>query len=121
MPLRPTLAALLLMTAGCVARPIPAAGIDAAAIRRHVEVLASDAYEGRAPGTAGEAKTVAYIVEQMKARGLEPGNKGSWFQDVPLVEVGPSRTARLEIRGRSAAAALEAGADVEFRNPGARA
>lgn len=51
------------------------------------KTLASDAFEGRAPGTAGEEKTTAYIVEQYKKAGLEPGNNGSWFQDVPLVEI----------------------------------
>ena len=32
----------------------------------HIELLASDKFEGRAPGTAGEEKTVAYLVEQAK-------------------------------------------------------
>ena len=38
--------------------------------------LAADEYEGRAPGTPGETKTVAYLVEQFKAAGLEPGGAG---------------------------------------------
>src|SRR3546814_96535 len=51
------------------------------------EQLSSDAFEGRAPGTPGEEKTVALLAERFEAAGLQPGNKGSWFQDVPLVEV----------------------------------
>ena len=67
-----------------------APAIDAAKIGRHVEVLASDAYEGRAPASAGEEKSVRYISEQFKAAGLQPGGdplKGggrAWTQDVPL-------------------------------------
>lgn len=51
------------------------------------EQLSSDAFEGRAPGTPGEEKTVALLAQRFEAAGLEPGNNGSWFQDVPLVEV----------------------------------
>ena len=48
--------------------------------------LSSDAFEGRAPTTAGEEKTVNLIAERFRAAGLQPGNDGSWFQEVPLVE-----------------------------------
>ena len=51
-----------------------------------VKTLASDAFEGRGPGTPGEEKTVTYIRDQMQRIGLQPGNGDSWFQDVPMVE-----------------------------------
>jgi Zn-dependent M28 family amino/carboxypeptidase len=48
--------------------------------------LASDEFQGRAPGTPGEAKTIAYLVAQYKALGLEPaGPNGEYTQVVPLV------------------------------------
>ena len=51
-----------------------------------VRTLASDAFGGRAPGTPGEGKTVAWLINQFKQIGLEPGAKGgSWTQPVPLV------------------------------------
>ncbi len=54
----------------------------------HIRVLASDEFEGRAPGSPGEEKTVRYLVEQFHAMGLQPGNpNGTWFQDVPLVGI----------------------------------
>ncbi len=57
---------------------------------RHIEVLASDAYEGRKPGTPGEAKTLLYIATQLRALGLEPAaGGGNWYQSVPLVERAP--------------------------------
>jgi Zn-dependent M28 family amino/carboxypeptidase len=59
---------------------------DISRITRDVQTLSSDAFEGRAPATPGEIKTVDHIVAQMKAAGLEPGNKGSWTQDVPLLK-----------------------------------
>ena len=71
------------------AAPALAADIAPAKIAEHVKVLSSDAYEGRAPATEGEKKTVAYIVEQYKAAGLQPGGdlkdgQRAWTQDVPL-------------------------------------
>ena len=65
-----------------------AKAISAAGLGRHIGVLASDAFEGRLPGTAGEDKTVAYLSEQFKALGLQPGNPdGRYVQDVPLVGI----------------------------------
>lgn len=62
---------------------------DGARISRDVKELASDAYEGRGPATAGEAKTVAYLSKQFAAAGLQPGGdladgKRLWTQAVPL-------------------------------------
>ncbi|HYC02268.1 MAG TPA: M28 family metallopeptidase [Azospirillaceae bacterium] len=65
---------------------------------RHIEVLASDEFEGRKPGTPGEDKAVAYIAEQYKAAGLEPAVNGGWYQDVPLVEVTMKDPGRISVR-----------------------
>jgi Zn-dependent M28 family amino/carboxypeptidase len=55
-----------------------------------IRKLASDEFEGRAPGTKGEQLTVQYLTEQFKAAGLEPGNPdGTWIQKVPLVGLKP--------------------------------
>ena len=82
--------ALLLLSA-CATPPVSgtdaAPAIDQARLAEHVRVLAPDEFEGRGPGTAGETKTVAYISEQFRQAGLEPGGpNGSWTQDVPLVQ-----------------------------------
>ena len=61
-------------------------GIETADYAEHVRVLASDDFEGRAPGSPGEDKTVAYIREQFERIGLTPGNGDSWFQTVPMME-----------------------------------
>ena len=61
--------------------------ISVETLKSVTERLASDEFQGRAPGTEGEKKTVALLAERFEAAGLKPGNKGSWFQDVPTVEV----------------------------------
>ena len=63
------------------------------------KTLSSDDFEGRAPATPAEDKTTAYIVERFKAAGLKPGNKGSWFQDVPLVEITGQNVSPLTFSG----------------------
>ncbi|RED15642.1 M28 family peptidase [Parasphingopyxis lamellibrachiae] len=54
-------------------------------LRRHIEILASDEFEGREPGTAGEALAVSYIATQFSQAGLLPGFRGNYFQPVALV------------------------------------
>ena len=55
-------------------------------LQRHIEILASDAFEGREPGTEGERLTTAYISGRLRRRGVEPdGPGGSWFQPVDLI------------------------------------
>jgi len=54
----------------------------------HIKVLASDEFEGRAPGTKGEELSVNYITEQFTKAGLKPGNpNGSYIQEVPLAGI----------------------------------
>ena len=80
------------------ATPPPAAlnAIDSADLLKHIKVLASDEFEGRAPGSKGEELTVKYITEQFKAVGLKPGNpNGSYTQEVPLA--GITTTANVKI------------------------
>src|SRR3954468_20566840 len=76
--------------------------IDAGDFVEHVKVLASDAFEGRGPGTPGEDKSVEYIKAQMQRIGLKPGNKGEWFQTVPMVETtaDPNTTLTLTVDGK---------------------
>ncbi|MGE5243639.1 MAG: M28 family metallopeptidase [Betaproteobacteria bacterium] len=62
--------------------------VDTGAVLAHTKVLASDEYEGRAPGTRGEDLTVNYIVSEFRKIGLKPGNtNGSYIQKVPLVGI----------------------------------
>ncbi|MES2036035.1 MAG: M28 family metallopeptidase [Pseudomonadota bacterium] len=85
----------LLVAAACAvplmafAAPSASPGADPARMREDIKVLSSDAFEGRAPNSAGEEKTVAYLVEQLKKIGAQPGGdlkdgQRAWTQDVPL-------------------------------------
>ncbi len=60
--------------------------INSADLLRHIQILASDAYEGRGPGTKGEEMTVAYLTEQYRRLNLRAfDDKGTYVQEVPLV------------------------------------
>ncbi|WP_367348434.1 M28 family metallopeptidase [Sphingobium yanoikuyae] len=82
------------------AKSDPAPSIDT--MKRLVKELSSDAYEGRAPGTVGEEKTLALLTAEFEKLGLKPGNKGSWFQDVPLVEITAKNVSPLSFTGGKA-------------------
>jgi Zn-dependent M28 family amino/carboxypeptidase len=77
----------VLKAAGAQAAGAPAleGDITAAGLARHIETLASDAFEGRAPTTPGGEKTRNYIAGEFKRIGLEPVG-GSWFQNAEMVE-----------------------------------
>ena len=92
--------------------------ITATDIARHIEVLASDAFEGRGPGTEGEEKTVAYIQSHFEAVGLEPaGEGGSWIQSVPMIELTPDGSPVSSYRAAGKPHDLLAGRDVMLWSP----
>ncbi|HYG49221.1 MAG TPA: M20/M25/M40 family metallo-hydrolase [Allosphingosinicella sp.] len=97
MPVRFLAAAALLL----LAFPAAAEPVTPEALRRHIDILASDAFEGREPGTGGEQKTIAYIAGQMRAFGLEPaGPRNSWYQPVEVVDRRPGeQTSVWQARG----------------------
>jgi Zn-dependent M28 family amino/carboxypeptidase len=65
----------------------------------HIEVLASDSFEGRGPSSAGEVKTINYLKAAFEQYGLQPGNGESFFQEVPLVTITARPNAVLRVRG----------------------
>lgn len=59
-----------------------------AQLLEHITELASDAYEGREPGTEGESKTLRYLGREWFDIGLESGTNDpghNWFAPVTLV------------------------------------
>jgi Zn-dependent M28 family amino/carboxypeptidase len=77
-------------SAGVAVPPEALAALDTTTLMSHIRVLASDSFQGRAPGTPSEDKTVAYLEQQFRASGLQPGNTdGSYIQRVPLVGITP--------------------------------
>src|SRR5688572_11540450 len=74
---------------------------DAAKMRERVIRLSADEFEGRGPGTTGGLKAAQYIADQLKAAGVKPANKGSYFQDVKLVGLKADPNTRLEVGGKS--------------------
>ena len=69
-------------------------------LARHVQVLASDEFEGRAPASRGEEKTINYLIDQFKKLGMQPGNGDSYLQEVPLVEITADDNMQLVISGK---------------------
>jgi len=97
-----------------------AAHIDAKRLAEDTKVLASDAYEGRGPNTAGETKTVAYLIKQFSEAGLKPGGdlvsgKHSWTQDVPLGRFEMQGPVDISVTDGKGTQKLRQGDDVAFR------
>src|SRR3990172_1610010 len=72
--------------------------VDQQALLKQINVLASDEFEGRAPGTKGEDLPVKYLQDQFRQRGLTAGNPdGTYVQKVPLVGITAKNTTPLTI------------------------
>jgi Zn-dependent M28 family amino/carboxypeptidase len=75
--------------------------ITAADLMRHIQRLASDGFEGRAPASPGEDSTVAYLTSEFQRIGLQPGNPdGTFIQNVPLVGFTAEVDASLMVNGQ---------------------
>ncbi len=92
------LAALLSGTALHAADP----AISVGTLKEVTRTLSSDTFEGRAPTTPGEDKTIGYVAGRFAAAGLQPANKGSWFQDVPMVRMTVNPATSMKVTGGKA-------------------
>lgn len=93
---------------------------DGARISRDVKELASDAYEGRGPATAGEEKTIAYLSKQFAEAGLLPGGdlangKRAWTQAVPLRRADIVGTPTIAVQNAGKPQALTQGRQIAIR------
>jgi Zn-dependent M28 family amino/carboxypeptidase len=85
--------------------------LSEARLREGIATLAADEFEGRSPSSPGEELTVAYLIQEFEAAGLEPGNEGSWTQDVPLVSITVAGSPSMTVSGHGTSTELEMGRD----------
>lgn len=82
--------------------------ITADSMRPHIVELSSDRYEGRGPGSDGDRMARDYLVEQLKALGLEPGGpEGNWQQPFELVGVTTEQPPEWSFAGDDSALTLK--------------
>ncbi len=67
-------------------------------LKTHIAILASDEFQGRAPSTIGEERTIRYLEEQFTKIGLQPGNGDSFFQEIPLVKISADKQMKFIIK-----------------------
>ncbi len=93
---------------------------NAQRLSTEVKTLSSDAFQGRGPATPAETKTVAYVIGQMKAAGLQPGGdlkdgKRSWTQAVPLQRAQINGTPKFTLNFGAASEVLTQGNEIAVR------
>jgi Zn-dependent M28 family amino/carboxypeptidase len=71
--------------------------INLVELKSRIATLASDDFQGRAPSTVGEEKTIKYLEEQFRLVGAKPGNGDSFFQQVPLLEITSDQAMKLKL------------------------
>lgn len=86
--------------------------IDPAQLTDTVRTMTDDLFEGRAPGTVGEERTIGYLVARFRALGLEPGGPdGNWLQPVRLLHTRLGAPQRLDVSAPGGAIPLKLGTD----------
>ena len=96
--------------------------IDPHRLSDDVKTLSSDAFEGRGPATAGEKKTIDYVISQFKAAGVQPGGdlrngKREWTQAVPLLQSDIAGTPSLSFTVNGKTQSLTQGQQIAVRAP----
>ncbi len=96
-------AAILLTSASAGAQQAAEPSFSGERIKADISFLADDLLEGRDAGTRGYDLAARYVASQFQAIGLQPGNNGSWFQQVPLARasLAANAPARLHVGDRS--------------------
>jgi len=95
------------------ASPTSYAPIDPQHLSDWTRALAADELQGRAPGGEGETRTVAYLIGQFRALGLEPGGEnGGWTQRVPLIRTRVTPAARFTVTGHGETVSLRSPTDI---------
>ncbi|WP_137861646.1 MULTISPECIES: M20/M25/M40 family metallo-hydrolase [unclassified Sphingomonas] len=108
------LAATLLAAVPAFAQDL---GTGAAALKAHVQFLASDAMKGRDTGSPELAIAEQYVAAQMLAAGLKPaGANGGWLQPVPLIAYRPADHGSLVLRRGAVETVMEWGKDYLTRS-----
>ncbi|MFK7865622.1 MAG: M28 family metallopeptidase [Pseudohongiellaceae bacterium] len=106
---------LFLVLLKCESTNKNAEAIDTQRLSSIVKILASDEFQGRAPGGIGEQKTVDYLVEQFQSLGLQPGGEeGQWTQEVPLIHTQIQGEPTLVVESPDGTQRLKQAIDVEF-------
>ncbi len=86
-----------------------AINIDVERLTENTKILASDEFEGRGPGTAGEEKTINFLKQEFEKLGLKPGNGDSYFQGANMVEITASPETSMNIETADGVTALKYG------------
>ena len=115
-----TVGALALGAAPVAAQNAPSFSTER--LSKHVQTLGSDAFEGRAPATRAETKTVEYLVREFQAAGLRPGGEvvngeRQWTQRVPLLKSVHVQPPQVTVQTPGAPMALAQGEQIAVRSP----
>ena len=119
MSLRALFVILIIYAPACVPENEQQAvdSITASILHKHIAILASDEFGGRAPFSEGEKKTLDYLENEFRSMGLEPGSGDSYLQAVPLYSTTITSSPVLLIKGGSGPQHFSAPEQFVVRNP----
>src|SRR5215204_6040997 len=84
---------------------------DTIKLKEHIITLASDSFQGRKPFTIGETRTIDYLTHVLKQMGLQPGNNGSFLQEVPVLLNHAEPAPMMKVSGKNGDLEIKANID----------
>jgi Zn-dependent M28 family amino/carboxypeptidase len=116
----PLLAVIVLLQSPLTAQRPDSLAITTAELGARLRFFSTDLFEGRYPGTRGEALTTAYLISELTSFGVHPGAAEGWLQAVAIVthQPVPNSAAEIRVSGR-VTRTLEHGRDIRLANYGA--
>ena len=107
------IAVLMCSTSALAQSGVQTGRVDPARLNEATRVLASDEFEGRAPVTPGEDRTVEWLSQQFQALGLEPGGpNGSWVQVAQVSRTSQDGPAAISVSANGRTTELQRAKDV---------
>lgn len=98
--------------------PETSAAITPEDFKARVKAVSDDAFEGRGPGTERGEAAADWIAAEMTRIGVKPGNRGSYFQNVPTASITMDpKASSFAISGPDGTKTLKFADEVSFWTP----
>ncbi len=84
---------------------------------RIVREISDDNFMGRKPFTRGEELSVEYLAKELRTIGFEPAFNGSYFQEVPMIQITSQVTGNVNLKFRNGVIKLNSPDQIAVNSP----
>ncbi len=105
----------LFILSACTLQNREAVNVDN--LKRVVKEISDDSFMGRKPFTLGETLSIEYLAKELKNIGFEPAFNGSYFQEVPMIQITSKVTGDVDLKFKDGVMKLNAPDQIAVNSP----